>query len=136
MKIDKSIKEVIEKVFEKNSRTLLYRDYKQLKNEDYREVANRMLNKYSKLYLFYLSFVAILFIIGGYYLAQFVSGSGRGDFYLFAAYSLFAVMKLFFVTREFYSIKSSLSVVFQLLDAGKTVKEHEPAGQLNPANEG
>lgn len=119
------IEQFFDDQFSDTTRFFLYKDKQFLKNGDYAGFARHRLKEARMAFFGGVCFFLLLMVTGGMYYLQYAAGTGSDAMQLTISILsfLFGIGTLFYSTKEYYSIKSSMSLLLKLLEEEKTEQD-------------
>lgn len=128
IEIKQDSKTIIEQFFDDQfshtTRFFLYKDKQLLKNGDYAGFAKHRLKEARTAFLGGACFFLLFMVTGSSYFLQYTAGTGSDALQLtVSALNFFVgIGILFYSTKEYYTIKSSMTLLLKLLEEEKAVQ--------------
>ncbi|NBC25576.1 MAG: hypothetical protein GVY08_01840 [Bacteroidetes bacterium] len=118
------IEQFFDEQFSDTSRFFLYKDKQLLKNGEYATFARHRLQEVRRAFFGGVCFFLLFMLTGISYYFQYSAGAGSEVFQLTVSVLNFiaGIGILFFSTKEYYSIKSSMTLLLILLEEEKSVE--------------
>jgi len=119
--------------FKDTTMFFLYKDKQFLKRGDYAGFARHRLKVVRKAFIGGVCFFLLFMFAGGSYFLQYTAGTGSAAVQLTvsALNFILGIGTLFYSTKEYYTIKSSMSLLLKLIKQEKK-KQDEPIRVLEP----
>lgn len=119
------IEQFFDEQFSDTSRFFLYKDKQLLKNGEYAKFARHRLQEVRRAFFGGVCFFLLFMLTGIGYYFQYSAGTGSGVLQLTVSVLNFLVGIgiLFFSTKEYYSIKSSMTLLLKLLEEETSVRD-------------